>query len=91
MTELEEEDNIINKWTQEDVNRLYSLLNNNNNNNKPRACVSIYQKTRVGFLRRYFCSLTHFGPSSSYIHKTLSFLPLPMLISARHAISYCFC
>jgi hypothetical protein len=42
-TQLEEEDNIINKWAQEDVNRLYSLLNattttttttvNNNNNN----------------------------------------------------------
>jgi hypothetical protein len=26
-TQLEEEDNIINKWAQEDVNRLYSLLN----------------------------------------------------------------
>jgi hypothetical protein len=40
-TQLEEEDNVINKWAQEDVNRLYSLLNNddnddndNNNNNK---------------------------------------------------------
>jgi transposase-like protein len=29
----EEEDNIINKWAQEYVNRLYNLLNNNNNNN----------------------------------------------------------
>jgi hypothetical protein len=28
-TELEEEDNIINKRTQEDVNRLYSLLHDN--------------------------------------------------------------
>jgi hypothetical protein len=27
-TQLKEEDNIINKWAQEDVNRLYSLLNN---------------------------------------------------------------
>jgi hypothetical protein len=32
-TQLEEEDNMINKWAQEDVNRLYSLLDNNNNNN----------------------------------------------------------
>jgi hypothetical protein len=32
-TQLEEEDNIINKWAQEDVNTLCSLLNNNNNNN----------------------------------------------------------
>jgi hypothetical protein len=31
-TQLEEEDNILIKWAQEDVNRLYSLLNNNNNN-----------------------------------------------------------
>jgi hypothetical protein len=29
-TQLEEEDSIINKWTQEDVKTLYSLLNNNN-------------------------------------------------------------
>jgi hypothetical protein len=28
--ELEEEDNIINKWAQEDVNTLCNLLNNNN-------------------------------------------------------------
>jgi hypothetical protein len=28
---LEEEDNIIVKWAQEDVKTLYSLLNNNNN------------------------------------------------------------
>jgi hypothetical protein len=27
-TQLEEEDNIINKWAQEDVNTLYSVLNN---------------------------------------------------------------
>jgi hypothetical protein len=32
-TQLEEEDNVINKWEQEDVNRLYSVNNNNNNNN----------------------------------------------------------
>jgi len=30
---MEEEDNIIVKWAQEDVETLYSLLNNNNNNN----------------------------------------------------------
>jgi len=30
---LEEEDNMIVKWEQEDVETLYSLLNNNNNNN----------------------------------------------------------
>jgi hypothetical protein len=29
---LEEEDYIIAKWAQEDVETLYSLLNNNNNN-----------------------------------------------------------
>jgi hypothetical protein len=29
-TQLEEEDNIINKWAQEDVNRLYSVLSSNN-------------------------------------------------------------
>jgi hypothetical protein len=28
-TQLKEEDNIINKWAQVDVNTLYSLLNNN--------------------------------------------------------------
>jgi hypothetical protein len=33
-TELEEEDNIINKLAEEDVNTLYSLLSNNNKNNK---------------------------------------------------------
>jgi hypothetical protein len=27
---LEEEDNMINRWAQEDVNTLYSLLNNTN-------------------------------------------------------------
>jgi hypothetical protein len=45
-TQLEEEVNTINKWAQEDVNRLYSLLdddddgnnNNNNNNNKILLC-----------------------------------------------------
>jgi hypothetical protein len=30
---MEEEDYIIAKWAQEDVETLYSLLNNNNNNN----------------------------------------------------------
>ena len=30
---MEEEDNIIVKWAQEDVETSYSLLNNNNNNN----------------------------------------------------------
>jgi hypothetical protein len=35
-TQLEEEDNIINKWAQEDVNRLYSLLDDDNNNNKKK-------------------------------------------------------
>jgi hypothetical protein len=33
-TQPEKEDNIINKWAQEDVSRLCSMLNNNNNNNK---------------------------------------------------------
>jgi hypothetical protein len=32
-TQLEEEGDIINKWVQENVNRLYSLLNDNNDNN----------------------------------------------------------
>jgi hypothetical protein len=31
--QLEEEDNIIVKWAQEDVETMHSLLNNNNNNN----------------------------------------------------------
>jgi hypothetical protein len=31
--QVKKEDNIINKWAQEDVNRLYSLLNNNKNCN----------------------------------------------------------
>ena len=30
---MEEEDNIIVKWAQEDVETSYSVLNNNNNNN----------------------------------------------------------
>ena len=30
---MEEEDNIIVKWAQEDVETLCNLLNNNNNNN----------------------------------------------------------
>ena len=30
---LEEEDNIVVKWAQEDVETVYSLLNNSNNNN----------------------------------------------------------
>ena len=30
---MEEEDNIIVKWAQEDVETSYNLLNNNNNNN----------------------------------------------------------
>jgi len=30
---MEEEDPIIVKWTQEDVETFYNLLNNNNNNN----------------------------------------------------------
>jgi len=30
--QLEEEDNLIVKWAQEDVETLYNLLNNNNNN-----------------------------------------------------------
>jgi len=34
--QLEEEDNIIVKWAQEDVVTLYNLLNNNNNNNRNR-------------------------------------------------------
>jgi len=29
--QMEEEDNIIVKWAQEDVETLYTLLNNNNN------------------------------------------------------------
>jgi hypothetical protein len=44
-TQPEKEDNIINKWTQEDVNTLYSLLNNNNNNNnnniKGNTCIIV--------------------------------------------------
>jgi hypothetical protein len=32
---------MINKWEQEDVNRLYSLLNNNNNNNNNNNCLYI--------------------------------------------------
>jgi len=32
--QLEEEDAIIVKWAQEDVETLYNLLNNNNNKNK---------------------------------------------------------
>jgi hypothetical protein len=28
-TQQEEEDNIVNKWAQEDVNTLYYLMNNN--------------------------------------------------------------
>jgi len=30
---MEEEDNIIVKWAQEDVEALYNLLNNDDNNN----------------------------------------------------------
>ena len=30
---MEEEDNIIVKWAQEDVETSYNLINNNNNNN----------------------------------------------------------
>jgi hypothetical protein len=39
-TQLEEEDNVTAKWMQEDVNTLYSLLNNNKRN-MYRTCQNI--------------------------------------------------
>ena len=39
--QLEEEDTIIVKWAQEDVETLYSLLNNNNNN-----CAFVVRSTK---------------------------------------------
>ena len=37
---MEEEDNIIVKWAQEDVETSYNLLNNNNNNNNNMKLVT---------------------------------------------------
>jgi hypothetical protein len=38
--QLEEEDCIIAKWTQEDVETSYNLLNNNNNNNNNKTRIN---------------------------------------------------
>jgi hypothetical protein len=50
-TQLEEEDKIIGKWAQEDVNTLYNLLNNNNNNFKSKyfICYVIGIRLQVFF------------------------------------------
>ena len=42
---MEEEDNIIVKWAQEDVETSYNLLNNNNNNNVKHGVQIDYKYT----------------------------------------------
>ena len=61
--QLEEEDNIIIKWAQEDVETLYSLLNNNNNNNNSSVK---YNTGEDSYLLGYEAALAgYFFPNSS--------------------------
>ena len=44
---MEEEDNIIVKWAQEDVQTLYKLLNNNNMQHKICKTISLKQEIKL--------------------------------------------
>ena len=54
---MEEEDNIIVKWAQEDVETSYNLLNNNNNNNNNNniysALVDVCKLIKISYLLYY--------------------------------------